>query len=70
MTPVIEEYRGRLYDVFLPARMVSGLISTNLSATRLIFHLAGWALGALVFTRMLYRRERAPLHGTQQVVER
>ena len=25
-----EEYRGRLYDVFLPARIVSGLISPNL----------------------------------------
>lgn len=34
----IEEYLGRLYEVFAPARFVSGLISPNLERGFLIFN--------------------------------
>ena len=36
----IEEYVFRLYDVFAPARFVSGLISTNLGLGFIAFNLA------------------------------
>ncbi|MGO9605704.1 MAG: HXXEE domain-containing protein [Candidatus Binataceae bacterium] len=36
----IEEYIGRLYDVFPPARFVSGLISENLRHGFVIFNVA------------------------------
>jgi hypothetical protein len=41
----IEEYVFRLYDVFGPARFVSGLISTNLQTGFLAFNLAFVAFG-------------------------
>ena len=36
----VEEYRGRLYDVFPPAHFVSSLISPNLQRGFLIFNIA------------------------------
>src|SRR5215831_2386004 len=41
----IEEYVFRLYDLFAPARFVSGLISTNLQTGFLVFNLAFVAFG-------------------------
>ena len=41
----IEEYVFRLYDVFAPARFVSGLISTNLRTGFIVFNLAFVAFG-------------------------
>jgi len=41
----VEEYRGRLYDVFLPARVVSGLISRNLEQGFIIFNVTLVAFG-------------------------
>jgi hypothetical protein len=41
----VEEYVGRLYDVFPPARFVSGLISPNLERGFVIFNLALVAFG-------------------------
>lgn len=42
----VEEYVGRLYNVFLPARFVSGLISSNLELGFVIFNagLVGFGL--------------------------
>lgn len=34
----VEEYRGRLLEVFLPARFVSGLISRDLRQGFIIFN--------------------------------
>ena len=36
----VEEYVGRLYEVFPPARLVSGLISSNLERGFIIFNVA------------------------------
>jgi hypothetical protein len=44
-----EEYRGRLYDVFPPARMVSGLISNDLDRGFLIGNVALVAFGFWCF---------------------
>jgi hypothetical protein len=41
----IEEYSFRLYDVFAPARFVSGLISTNLRTGFIAFNLGFVAFG-------------------------
>jgi hypothetical protein len=41
----LEEYRGRLYDVFPPARLVSGLISENREHGFIIFNVALVAFG-------------------------
>jgi hypothetical protein len=41
----LEEYRGRLYDVFAPARFVSGLISSNLERGFIIVNIALVAFG-------------------------
>jgi hypothetical protein len=41
----IEEYTGRLYEVFLPARVVSGLISRDLQQGFIIFNVALVAFG-------------------------
>jgi hypothetical protein len=41
----IEEYVFRLYDVFAPARFVSGLISTNLQTGFIAFNVAFVAFG-------------------------
>lgn len=45
----MEEYRGRLYDVFLPARFVSGLISRDLQQGFVIFNVALVAFGLWCF---------------------
>jgi len=42
----IEEYFGRLYEVFPPARFVSGLISQNLRLGFIIFNVALVTFGA------------------------
>ncbi len=41
-----EEYRGRLYEVFAPARMVSGLISDDLDRGFLIGNVVLVAFGS------------------------
>jgi hypothetical protein len=41
----VEEYLGRLYDVFPPARFISGLISSNHAQGFLIFNIALVAFG-------------------------
>jgi hypothetical protein len=47
----LEEYFTRLYDVFAPARLVSGLLTTNLSLGFAGFNVAlvGFGLGCYVF---------------------
>jgi hypothetical protein len=45
----LEEYRGRLYEVFPPARFVSGLISQNLEHGFVIFNLALVGFGLWCF---------------------
>lgn len=45
----VEEYIGRLYEVFPPARFVSGLLSQNLERGFLIFNLALIAFGIWCF---------------------
>jgi len=45
----IEEYRGRLYDEFLPARIVSGLISSNLERGFIIGNVTLVAFGLWCF---------------------
>jgi hypothetical protein len=45
----VEEYVGRLYDVFPPARLVSGLISPNLERGFLIFNIALVSFGLWCF---------------------
>jgi uncharacterized protein with HXXEE motif len=45
----IEEYMGRLYEVFPPARFVSGLISQNLQRGFLIFNVGLVAFGIWCF---------------------
>ena len=45
----VEEYIGRLYDVFAPARFVSGLISANLERGFVIFNVGLVAFGIWCF---------------------
>jgi uncharacterized protein with HXXEE motif len=45
----VEEYVGRLYDVFPPAHFVSGLISQNLQRGFLIFNIALVSFGLWCF---------------------
>ena len=45
----IEEYIGRLYDVFPPARFVSGLISQNLQRGFVIFNVVLVSFGLWCF---------------------
>ncbi len=45
----VEEYIGRLYDVFPPARLVSSLISENLERGFLFFNVALVAFGVWCF---------------------
>ncbi len=45
----VEEYRGRLYEVFAPARLVSGLISDDLDRGFLIGNVALVAFGLWCF---------------------
>ena len=42
----VEEYAGRLYEVFPPARFVSGLVSGNLSLGFLVINVAIVGFGA------------------------
>ena len=51
-----EEYRGRLYDEFLPARIVSGLISSNLERGFIIGNLTLVAFGWWCFIWPVRRR--------------
>ena len=41
----IEEYVFRLYDVFMPARVISGLVSNNLALGFVVFNIALVAFG-------------------------
>jgi hypothetical protein len=45
----LEEYAGRLYEVFPPARLVSGLISRNVERGFVIFNIALVAFGLWCF---------------------
>ena len=45
----VEEYVGRLYEVFAPARLVSGLISPNLERGFLVFNIALVSFGLWCF---------------------
>jgi hypothetical protein len=45
----LEEYAGRLYEVFPPARLVSGLISQNLERGFVIFNVALVSFGLWCF---------------------
>jgi hypothetical protein len=45
----VEEYQGRLYEVFLPARVVSGLISIDLRQGFVIFNVMLVAFGLWCF---------------------
>jgi hypothetical protein len=45
----VEEYKGRLYESFLPARFVSGLISRDLERGFVIFNVALVAFGLWCF---------------------
>jgi hypothetical protein len=54
----MEEYRGRLYEIFLPARFVSGLISANLQQGFIIFNIALVAFGLWCFFWPVLRRWR------------
>ena len=45
----VEEYVARLFDVFAPARFVSGLISTNLALGFVVFNVAFIAIGAACY---------------------
>ena len=51
----IEEYVGRLYEVFPPARFVSGLVSQDLQRGFLIFNVALVAFGFWCFLWPLRR---------------
>lgn len=55
----IEEYAGRLHDVFPPARFVSGLISHNLARGFVIFNLALILFGLWCFFFPILRRWRS-----------
>jgi len=45
----VEEYVGRLYDVFPPARLVSGLVSSNLERGFTIFNVGLVSFGLWCF---------------------
>jgi hypothetical protein len=51
----VEEYVGRLYEVFPPARLVSGLLSQDLERGFLIFNVALVAFGIWCFLWPLRR---------------
>ncbi|HEY7684455.1 MAG TPA: HXXEE domain-containing protein [Gemmatimonadales bacterium] len=57
----LEEYAGRLYDVFLPARFVSGLFSPDLQRGFVIFNLALVAFGVWCFLWPILRGWRVAL---------
>jgi Protein of unknown function with HXXEE motif len=52
----VEEYAGRLYDVFPPARLVSGLISHDLKRGFVIFNLGLLLFGLWSFLWPVRRR--------------
>lgn len=52
----IEEYIGRLYDVFPPARFVSGLVSQDLERGFVILNIALVAFGIWCFVWPVRRR--------------
>ena len=51
----VEEYRGGLYEVFPPARFVSGLISQNLEHGFVIFNVALVGFGLWCFLEPIRR---------------
>lgn len=55
----IEEYRGRLYDVFAPARFVSAAISSDRARGFVIFNIAlvGFGMGCLLWPGLRERLE-------------
>jgi hypothetical protein len=55
----VEEYVGRLYDVFPPAQFVSGLISTNLRRGFVIFNVALVLFGVWCYWWPIRRRRRS-----------
>jgi hypothetical protein len=55
----VEEYIGRLYEVFPPARFVSGLISQNLRAGFVIFNVSLVAFGVWCCLWAARRRTRS-----------
>ena len=54
----IEEYFGRLYEVFPPARFVSGLISQDLQLGFIIFNVALVAFGVWCWLSPVRRQSR------------
>ena len=57
----IEEYYGRLYEVFPPARFVSGLISSDLRRGFIIFNLALIAFAFYCFLGPILRGWRSAM---------
>jgi hypothetical protein len=57
----VEEYEGHLYEVFLPARFVSGLISRDLQQGFVIFNVALVVFGLWCFLGPVRRRSVAAL---------
>jgi hypothetical protein len=55
----VEEYAGRLYEVFPPARLVSGLVSQDLERGFLIFNVGLVAFGLWCYLWPVRRRWRA-----------
>jgi len=55
----VEEYKGHLYEVFAPARFVSGLISSDLQRGFLIFNVALVIFGLWCFLWPVRRRWRS-----------
>ena len=52
----IEEYLGRLWDVFLPARLVSGLVSQDLQTGFVVLNMSLVAFGVWCLAWPVHRR--------------
>jgi hypothetical protein len=55
----IEEYAFRLYDVFAPARFVSGLISSDLRTGFIVFNLGFLCFGLFTYAVLLRKASAA-----------
>jgi hypothetical protein len=55
----LEEYAGHLYEVFLPARTVSGLISSDLRQGFIIFNVSLAVFGVCCLVWLMRRRASA-----------
>jgi hypothetical protein len=55
----IEEYAFRLYEVFAPARFVSGLISSDLRTGFIVFNVAFLGFGLFTFVVLLRKQSMA-----------